>query len=199
MADDDATTDADGGTTGPPDKKDTPAQKKQVKNEHVLIAVGVVTLIVTLMYLRKGSKSSGSGQSVANSPYGVNAGSNQDPYGYGSEINTLANDLQSMQSEIVGLSAPGPSSGSTTPAPWTQPSGESLSGSGYWFAPGSKNANAPIVDSTGSSFSWIGPAQFSALASGGQPVYYQPQPGTFLPWEGSTQLATGTPLFEKTS
>lgn len=191
MADDAATADNDGGLAG--DKKDTPAQKKQVKNEHILIAVGVVTLIVIIIYSRKSNKSSNS-SSVAASPYGVTsygAGA-QDPYGYGGEINTLANDLQSMQSEIVGLSSPGLGSGSTDPTT----SGQTLVGSGYWAGAGNK-----VTDATGKTF--VPVADWSTaqgiMASGG-PLDYESAPGVFTPYTSADVgvLKPGTPLFQPT-
>jgi hypothetical protein len=185
-------------STGAGDKKDTPAQKKQVKNEHVLIIVGVVTLVVMVIYMRKSasnSQSSGS-QSVAASPYGVtNAGSSQDPYGYGSEINTLANDLQSMQSEIVGLAPPTPNSGSTTPAPFVPPTGEIIQGGG--FAPAGYSS-APITDATGATYDYLQTAQQEAEAAGSHtPLFYQPTPGVFQPFQPSP--GDNTPVYIKAS
>lgn len=106
MAEDDAPTPGGGA-----DKKDT---KKQIKNEHVLIIVGVITLLVTFVYMRKQAKNAQStSASSAQSPYGY--ASNPDPYGYSGDINTLANDLQSMQQEIAGLQANAGNIASNTP------------------------------------------------------------------------------------
>lgn len=205
MADDDATaSDGDGGLAG--DKKDTPAQKKQVKNEHILIAVGVITLLVTLLYLRKQSSANASGSStVANSPYGVNSygASAQDPYGYGSEINTLANDLQSMQSEIAGLTPPGPNSGSTTPSftpgdfsglsLFKDPSGAQTAGYG---APTGTAAGQPFFDSSGNQFSQIESWQtLAALEQQGSTIYYEPTPGNFQIATNPGELPAYTPVF----
>src|ERR1700722_10509189 len=111
MADDD--TDTPG--TGAADKKDTPAQKKQVKNEHVLIIVGIVTLVVMVLYMRKSAAAASSTTaatgSVGQSPYGVNSYGGGYGGGAGSSydmMSQLATDLQTMQSEIVGLTPPTP-------------------------------------------------------------------------------------------
>lgn len=119
-----AAADNDGGLGG--DKKDTPAQKKQVKNEHILIAVGLITLIVTIIYLRKqAANASSSTTATAADPYGYGS-----PGGYGGgggasqsqytnqQLASLAADMQDMQSEIVGLTTTVSSTGA---AQQTQP------------------------------------------------------------------------------
>lgn len=139
MADDDggaAAADNDGGLAG--DKKDTPAQKKQVKNEHILVAVGLLTLIVTIIYMRRqaaanqtATVTNGAPQTTSGTPYGGGGNSSQANYTNG-ELATLASDMQEIQSEIVGLQATqtggtgssgaGATSGATTPtSPTTLP------------------------------------------------------------------------------
>lgn len=109
MADDDTPQEGGGGGSGP--AKDTPAAKKQVKNEHVLIAVGIVTLIITIIYMRKQASAANAaqvGSTVAASPYGVN----QNPYSGGgggyNDMAQMAQDIQTMQQEITGLVSPNP-------------------------------------------------------------------------------------------
>lgn len=192
MADDDASaSDTDGGLGG--DKKDTPAQKKQVKNEHILIAVGIVTLLVTLLYLRKNSASSSGSSSVAQSPYGVNSygTSGEDPYGYGSDINTLANDLQSMQSEIAGLTPPTTNSGSTTPSTFMAPAGQVLEGGGY----GSSSTDPVTSGLGGATYVPIeNGSQLAALGGSGTPIFWQPSPGDFEQISPGMNLS-GIPTF----
>lgn len=185
MADDDGPdTDAAGGSLGPADKKDTPAAKKQVKNEHILIAVGVISLIVTLLYLRRAA--SGSSSSTAAAAPGTTAS----PYGYGQEsastydqLQNMASDMQTMQQEIVGLTPQTPSSGSTAPTPAT-PATPDLYLSGF------QNGN-----------------QVAAALTGEDPnapsVYYESSSGTWSPltWanEGQVSQIPGVSVAQKTS
>lgn len=91
---------------------------------------------------------------------------------------------------------------SATPSASTYaiPTGQTLSGSGY-YVPGS---SAPITGSDGSQYVWIStPTQWTAITSSGGTAYYQPLPGVFMPVTSASQLAGGgspngpTPLFYK--
>jgi hypothetical protein len=100
--------DPDGGLAG--DKKDTPAAKKQVKNEHILIAVGLITLVVTVLYLRKSAANATSTNSATPTvnpatQYGGGGGGgsdNENSY-MNNELATIAADMDSMNAEVTGL------------------------------------------------------------------------------------------------
>lgn len=179
--------DNDGGLGG--DKKDTPAQKKQVKNEHVLIIVGVITLVVMVLYMRKSAAANAS--NTAASPYGVNS----NPYEYGdpnyaNDMDTLSSDLQSMQSEIAGLQA---DSGNGSSATYSAPAGDVLHGAGYSVA----GSSAPIVGRDSNTYAPImNLQQLEAITGAGQPVYFQPQAGQFVPLAKGQSIA-GTPVYSQ--
>lgn len=126
------------GTAGDPAGKKL--GKKQVKNEHVLIIVGVITLILTFYYMRKQSAAAAASTQAATtapaqqSPYGYAsnpysqygyAGSSGTGVDYSSDFSGLAQDLATISSEIEGLtpvtSGTPPVSTTTTPPVTTTP------------------------------------------------------------------------------
>ena len=178
-----------GGATG--GKGGVAIGKKQVKNEHVLIIIGVVTLIITYVFLKR----SAAGNTASNSSTAA------DNPTYDSDISQMNQDMQAMQSEIAGLSSGyGGGYGSpyypqtvatapaSTPAPNadTQPVGitqnplssEVQQGAGYWG--GSAATSSPIQNTTGQTFQYLPSwAQAQQDIAEDVPVFYQSAPGVF--------------------
>lgn len=85
-------------------------------------------------------------------------------------------------------------SGAPSASGWTIPAGITKNGSG-WVVPGSSGATE--FDTSGIAYDYISSTtQLQSLQSAGTQLFYQAQPGVFLPTTGSG-LASGTPLFYK--
>lgn len=127
MADEPASTEpasGGGGPTGGDPDSPKADRKKQVKNERILIIVGVLGLILTYVFIKRSSANSATtaAQSptttTATSPYGYAS----DPYssgeGYagGYDDSAVATDLAAIQAELAGLTPP-----VTTPASGAAP------------------------------------------------------------------------------
>lgn len=189
MADGEEAASTEDGTPG--SKGAVKVGKKQVKNEHVLIIIGVLTLIITYVFLKR----SASGNTASNTS---TAAPTAAPYA--SDYSGMADDLQEMQQEIAGLQS-GYSTGtalqtpvatSTTPgtnyAPVpvndNQPIGtqtlanEVSQGAGYWG--GSQANSAPVQTAGGQVYDYLPSwAQAQQDIAEDVPVFYQSSPGTF--------------------
>ena len=198
-----------GTAADPTDKKD---KKKDIKNQHVLIVVGILGVIVTLYYLRKQSTAAANAAPAASTSASTPYGYATDPssqYGggdnpqYDSDFSQIAQDLQTMQNEIAGLAPVGssgapPVSGTTTPPtttgvaqppvlPTTVPiTDQNQNGLGYSIgASGYQGGTLQGFD--GAYYSAISTlAATEALAAQGVQVYYEPSEGNFQPIAGGS-------------
>jgi cytoskeletal protein RodZ len=205
MADDEGTS-----TSTDPDNPKAD-RKKQIKNEHVLIVVGIIGLILTLLFLRKAStaNNAATAQTPNASPYDYQT----NPCGYAADEyddEVLAQDVSQLQSEITGLQTATPSTPAappTTTTPTTTPSSptpsglvEQLYGSGYGIADATEaQFGYPSVSYGGNEYQEVntsGNPAYGAAPTPGEPLYYQPVEGVIDPISGIT-LSPGTPLFAK--
>ena len=130
MADEPASSE---GTTGPASADpDSPKadRKKQVKNERILIIVGILGLILTYVFIKRGEASSSStaqspATSTPGSPYGYasNPASGGEGYAGGYDTGQIATDLAAIQAELAGMTPPAPS---PTPATVTSQTNSGL-------------------------------------------------------------------------
>lgn len=195
--------DDDGGGSGAPDKKDA---KRQVKNEHVLIGIGIVTLILTYVFLKRSSASSAANTANANqsaaTPYGTSDGGyDSEASGVGDDSSyddsILASDIQQLQSEISGLTPP---AATTTPTPTTgaggkwqrQPTSSTSTTpnptTGYGAIISSPTTVEQDLTSGDTGLMYVGPGVTPSASTPGVPLSLTPGGG----WEaGSTPLQSG--------
>jgi hypothetical protein len=159
----------------------TPARRPAGRNPRAtLLLLGAAGVAVGyFLYSRnKAAKASASQTAPVLSPQPVAAGS----YGNGNDLSALLPYLQSQ----------GNAGGVASSAPYTPPAGEVLDQQGYYI-PGS---TAPISDASGNSYDWIQtPQQAQSLIASGAPLYYQPLPGIFQPYQNNGSIAA--PVFVK--
>lgn len=81
-------------------------------------------------------------------------------------------------SGVYGSAAPVASTGLT---PWTPPTGETSTGSGFGLPGGAQT----VSDMAGHLYEQLGPAAFGSTVKSGVGTYYQAAPGVFLPSSGT--------------
>jgi len=128
VADEPAGTEPPSGGGGPAADPDSPKadRKKQVKNERILIIVGILGLILTYVFIKRSSANSAASTSpatsTATSPYGYASSPASGGEGYAGSYDDgqIGTDLAAIQAELAGLVPPvtTPPSGAT-PAPAT--------------------------------------------------------------------------------
>lgn len=196
------------GSGGPAGKGDTKDKKKQIKNEHILIAVGVLTLIVTYFFMKKSSASQAAASSAqptaqvqSGSPYGAN---NPSANNYGLE--QLAAELQQIQSELVtaqtqpitGTPVPTPDPGTTTPTPTPTPS-QPPPGTVLGPGPGTTFLGLPLTKGFGSGAS--DPYNLGGVNQGSDSYNVYQFPVGWTAQQAANELyqgaATGLSVFEQ--
>jgi hypothetical protein len=203
MADEPASTEeaASGSDDGTGGKKDG-LGKKNIKNEHVLIAIGIITLILTYFFLRKQSTSAttANANTTSASPYGTTSYPTGDD-GYDAsgtdsddsyDDSVLASDIQQLQSEITGLtpptSVPGTTALQTAPAPTTPAATTPASYVGLTNAQGAQDLLAQ-----GQSLYYAIPG--APAGTYGQVADPEGPQGQWLAGNGGAPLPTGTGLY----
>jgi hypothetical protein len=180
------------GDTGAPDPKT--ARKKQLKNEHILIGVGVLTLLVMYYFMRKSAANAASSTtaSTTTSPYGTASTGYDSGYGgggyngYAGDMSGMAEELAQVQQELTGLTSPGstnvtppPVSPTTTGPSFSPITGTNSSGAGVAsIVQNDLNSGIPVFysDTTGATPQQVtqpgGPN--TGWLVGGQPIGSQP-------------------------
>lgn len=181
-------------------------EKRKNKNLTLAaLAVGGIGVAITVYMRNKNAAATAAGTTTASAPgytYPTLAGDttgSSDPTG-------ILSALQGLSNQIGGLNPPVSTSGATAPPAQSPPalSAMTLAGSGYiptadWGpTPGSVLPN-PETSISGQTYTPLAGAGLSAVASSGQTLFYQPTPGVFNPYSGTTVLAPGTPLFARQS
>lgn len=172
MAEETATDTGEGGTTKP-----DPTKKKQLKNEHILIIIGILGVVVSYVYMKRASANAANTSATSATVPVTSSGTGSSGGGSSSYMDyMLMQQLQQLQQQVAtgygtgssastgGSSAPG-----STPAPGQTPTPNTL-------PPGvtSKSFNgASYLD-----FAQLGVGSYDGYNVGGNaPVYYNP-PGT---------------------
>jgi hypothetical protein len=173
-----------------------------------ILGVGGAAVAILALYRKsKGNVTTPAPASAPNSGAASGAGitssaASQVPMGSyfdsSSSYDSLAQQIQNLQSQIGALGAQSPTV-ATTAVPPVPPHGP-LSGSGF-LPPGTTAADIPTnpgtytaQDAAGDVYTWLNPAEAAAWTG---PEYYEPLPADFEVITPSTNLLTNTPRYAK--
>jgi hypothetical protein len=154
---------------------------KTHKQEAALGGAGLVVAIALYVRSKNASSSSGTTTASTGNPATVDDTTATDYY------SGLENQITGLQSALLGAG---------TQAPYSPPTNESISGSGYGLPGGAGD----VTSASGATFEELANWNAAqAIISGGGTVDYEPSPGIFAPANkgGQLLLAPGskTPLF----
>jgi hypothetical protein len=216
------------GSSAPANAKD-----KKSKQQRMLIIIGVVGLLLTYVMLKRMSGGGSSSSSASDPSSAVTAAEANDSSNISSlaaseqqdatNISALGSSLTAIQAQVTGIASTyGSGDGQTgtsvgtgivnpggpvslAPTGYTQPTGESLQGAGYWG--GSASSSSPVTDAGGNVFDYISSfTNATAIQESGGSVDFQSSPGVFASAYGSNgQLLSSltqpgeapTPLYAK--
>jgi hypothetical protein len=182
-------------------------EKKKNKNLTLAaLAVGGIGVAITIYMRNKNAAATAAGTTTAGYSYPtLTPGTTAAPVDNTGLIDAFNQGISALSQQIAGqTNTPVSASGATAPPAGSPPalSAMTLTGSGYiptadWGpTPGSVLPN-PEYSTTGQVYTPLAGAGLSAVASSGQTLFYQPTPGVFNPYSGTTVIAPGTPLFQK--
>lgn len=195
----DSITDTNDTESGPAGKK-----KDKSKQQRMLIIIGVVGLILTYVMLKRMSANNAAAGTTTADTTDDSSAVAQNEASDAANIQTLGQDMSSIQAQVAGLTSmygsgdgqtgtptgvtsnPPPPTGSTTTV---NPGGpmipaQSVQGAGYWG--GSAGASTPITTPGGGVFDYISSwTNAQAIQEAGGTVDFQAAPGVFTSAYGS--------------
>lgn len=186
----------------------TQESKKHTKQQRVLIVVGIVSLLVVYVMMKRsqaanaGNANQAAAQQSALAAYEAQMAS-QYPYGAGySGANAssdpyalqIMNELQTLQNEITAMSTPTATSGSA-PQPANPALGAPTAAPNGFYGPPSGTLQEIAGGHTYEALT--NPSQLGAIY-GQLPTMVQPAPGVFVPYVPGTSYPGGTTVFAQT-
>jgi hypothetical protein len=161
-------------------------KKKSIPTWYYVAGAGALIVAYYAYSRSQANKAAAAAATAAAAPVASPAGTGAASYGNAGDLAALAPYLTNPQAPATTSSG----------AAYVAPTGETIQGSGYW----TPQSQAPVTGSDNAQYQWISALpQLAAIQSSGQPTYYQPEPGVFMPVTPGTQLGAGTPQYLRIS